>query len=90
MIGGELSSNITITGSEPEKVNYDLGKNEDIVTYNLKPLLDVDEKLSVPIEDITLKAQVILPEGLSYELGSSKRGGEAYSEPDIIHIQNQI
>ena len=68
---------------EQSKTNYDLGKNEDIVTCSLEPKLDANENLASQIEDITLKAKVILPDGLSYELGSSRRGGKEYTEPEI-------
>ena len=84
IIGANLQGNIKIANLDEkgnEKINYDLGKNEDIVTYKLEP--QIYSKLSAKIEDVTLKAQVILPDGLSYELGSSKRGGEEYTEPEI-------
>ena len=88
IVGGDLSGTISIAGDEPEKVNYDLGKNENIVTYNIQPVLNVDETLLEPIKDITLKAQVTLPGGLSYVLGSSKRGGEEYTEPEITENED--
>ncbi len=69
--------------SNVDKVNYDLGKNENIVTYSLEPKLDANENLTSQIEDVTLKAEVILPQGLEYVLGSSKRGEESYNEPEI-------
>ena len=74
---------VDVNNKEQSKTNYDLGKNEEIVTYSLEPKLDANENLASQIEDITLKAKVILPDGLSYELGSSKRGGEEYTEPEI-------
>ena len=69
--------------SNVDKVNYDLGKNENVVTYSLEPKLDANENLTSQIEDVTLKAEVILPQGLEYVLGSSKRGEESYNEPEI-------
>ena len=69
--------------SNVDKVNYDLGKNENVVTYSLEPKLDANENLTSQIEDVTLKAEVILPQGLEYVLGSSKRGEGSYNEPEI-------
>ena len=69
--------------SNVDKVNYDLGKNENVVTYSLEPKLDANENITSQIEDVTLKAEVILPQGLEYVLGSSKRGEESYNEPEI-------
>ena len=89
VVGANLYGTIkAIDSNNLDKVNYDLGKNEDIVTYKLEPQLDANENLASQIEDITLKAQVILPKGLSYQLGSSKRGGEAYPEPDVIENED--
>ena len=86
VVGANLYGSIRTVdenNKEQSKTNYDLGKNEDIVTYSIEPKLDANENLSSQIEDVTLKAQVTLPKGLSYELGSSKRGGEEYTEPEI-------
>ena len=86
VVGANLYGSIRTVdenNKEQSKTNYDLGKNEEIVTYSLEPKLDANENLASQIEDVTLKAQVILPKGLSYELGSSKRGGEEYTEPEI-------
>ena len=69
--------------SNVDKVNYDLGKNENIVTYSIEPKLDANENLTSQIEDVTLKAEVKLPQGLEYVLGSSKRGKGSYNEPEI-------
>ena len=86
VVGANLYGSIRTVdenNKEQSKTNYDLGKNEEIVTYSLEPKLDANENLASQIEDVTLKAQVTLPKGLSYELGSSKRGGEEYTEPEI-------
>ena len=86
VVGANLYGSIRTVdenNKEQSKTNYDLGKNEEIVTYSLEPKLDANENLASQIEDVTLKVQVILPKGLSYELGSSRRGGEEYTEPEI-------
>ena len=84
IVGANLYGNIrAIDSSNTDKVNYDLGKNENIVTYSLEPKLDANENLTSQIEDVTLKAEVILPHGLEYVLGSSKKGEESYNEPEI-------
>ena len=84
VVGANLYGNIrAVDSSNTDKVNYDLGKNENIVTYSLEPKLDANENLTSQIEDVTLKAEVILPQGLEYVLGSSKRGEESYNEPEI-------
>ena len=86
VVGANLYGSIRTVdenNNEQSKTNYDLGKNEEIVTYSLEPKLDANENLASQIEDVTLKVQVILPKGLSYELGSSRRGGEEYTEPEI-------
>ena len=75
--------------SNVDKVNYDLGKNENVVTYSLEPKLDANENLTSQIEDVTLKAEVILPQGLEYVLGSSKRGEESYNEPEIKENEDE-
>ena len=86
VVGANLTGRIGLVQKNEDnkdKINYDLGKNENIVTYSVEPQLDANEYLASQIEDVTLKAQVTLPKGLSYELGSSKRGEEEYTEPEI-------
>ena len=91
VVGANLYGSIRTVdenNNEQSKTNYDLGKNEEIVTYSLEPKLDANENLASQIEDVTLKAQVTLPKGLSYELGSSRRGGEEYTEPEITENED--
>ena len=89
VVGGDLFGNIrAIDSNNIDKVNYDLGKNEETVTYSIEPKLDANENLTSQIEDVILKAEVILPKGLTYKLGSSIRGGEAYTEPEIIENED--
>ena len=84
IVGANLRGNIrAIDENNADKVNYDLGKNENVITYILEPQLDANETLISQIEGVVLKTEVILPKGLTYELGSSKRGQEAYTEPEI-------
>ena len=83
-IGANLHGEIkAINGSNEEKVNYDLGKNESIVTYSVEPQLDGIQILLSQIENVTLKAEVTLPQGLTYIPGSSE-----YGEPEITNNSN--
>ena len=48
VVGANLYGNIrAIDSSNTDKVNYDLGKNENIVTYNLEPKLDANENFNI-------------------------------------------
>ena len=73
----------TIDSSNNDKTTYDLGKNENIVTYSVEPKLDKNESLKEQISNVTLKAEVTIPNGVTYVAGSSKRGEESYIEPVI-------
>ena len=81
--GANLHGNIQAIENNKEKVNYDLGKNENVATYKVQPVIDRNANISTQIENVTLKAEVKLPQGLTYVSGSSKRGEIAYSEPNI-------
>ena len=82
--GANLHGNIkAIDTSKVEKVNYDLGKNENRVTYSIEPQLDKNSNLSSQISNVTLKNEVTIPKGLEYIPGSSKRGDNSYTEPEI-------
>ena len=84
IIGVNLHGDIkAVDSNNIDKINYDLGKNENIVTYSVEPQLDGNENLQAQIEDVILKAEVKLPKGLEYVQGSSKRGKEEYTEPEI-------
>lgn len=79
-VGANLHGNIkAVTENNLGKINYDLGKNENIVTYNLEPQVDRNNNIASQIENITLKAEVTLPQGLTYISGSAE-----YGEPEII------
>ena len=89
IIGGELSGQIkAVDNTNTEKVNYDLGRNESTVTYSVEPQLDSNENVASQIENVTLKAKVTLPAGLTYVAGSSKRGGKEYREPEITENED--
>ena len=77
-----------IDSDKVNKINYDLGRNEDIVTYSLEPSLEANENITSQIEDVVLKAEVTIPKGLEYVPGSSKRGEKNYTEPDILENEN--
>ena len=80
VIGANLHGNIrAIDETSQEKINYDLSKNENTITYTIQPQLDANTNLEEQISGINLKAEVTLPQGLTYKLGSSE-----YGEPDII------
>ena len=84
IIGANLHGDIrTIDETNAEKTNYDLGRNENIVTYSVEPALDANTNLESQIENVTLKADVTLSSGLTYVPGSSKRGEASYTEPEI-------
>ena len=84
IVGANLHGNIrAIDSNKADKVNYDLGKNEDIVTYSIEPALDANENIASQIEDVVIKAEVTLPKGLEYVPGSSKRVEENYTEPKL-------
>ena len=79
IVGANLHGNIqTIDSNNNEKLNYDLGKNENTVTYKVEPQLDKNPNLTTQISDVTLKAEITLPKGLSY-IGQSSN----YGDPDI-------
>ena len=79
--GATLTGKIeAIDEGNKEKVNYDLGKNENIVTYSVEPQLDENTNITSQIENVTLKAEVTLPQGLTYIPGSTE-----YGEPEIIN-----
>ena len=86
VVGANLHGGIkTVDSTSAEKTNYDLSKNEEVVTYSVEPQLDANGNLSAQIENVTLKNEVTLPAGLEYVPGSSKRGEEVYTEPEITN-----
>ena len=86
VVGADLHGNIkAVDENNAEKVNYDLGKNENIVTYSIEPQLDGNTNIASQIVNITLKAEVTLAKGVSYIAGSTKRGESTYSEPEITN-----
>ena len=79
VVGANLHGNIkAVDSTNTEKINYDLGKNENTVTYSVEPQLDANTNISSQIENVTLKAEVTLPSGLTYIPGSCE-----YGEPDV-------
>ena len=89
IVGANLHGTIrAIDSDKVNKINYDLGRNEDIVTYSLEPSLEANENITSQIEDVVLKAEVTIPKGLEYVPGSSKRGEKNYTEPDILENEN--
>ena len=84
VVGANLHGNIeAIDENETEKENYDLGKNENVVTYSVEPQLDGNTNIASQIENVTLKAEVTLPQGLTYIPGSTE-----YGEPEITNNSN--
>ena len=84
VVGANLYGNIrAVDNMNVEKLNYDLGKNENVVRYRVEPYLNANENLEAQIEDVILKTNVTLPKGLEYVPGSSKRTEERYTEPEI-------
>ena len=62
------------------KINYDIGKNENIVTYSLKPQLDYAEGSTAEVTNITVTVEDTLPEGMRYVPGSCEFG-----EPEVTN-----
>ena len=83
VVGSNLHGDIKAIKNEEEKVNYDIGKNENVVTYSVEPQLDANNNIAAQIENVTLKAEVTIPKGLEYIAGSANRGGSSYTEPEI-------
>ena len=61
-----------------EKVNYDLGRNENIVTYKITPTLTSYGNVQSNIEDVAITITDTLPNGLTYVPNSSN-----YGEPQL-------
>ena len=79
VIGANLHGSIqAVDEDNKEKVNYDLGKNENITKFKITPQIDSNSNLTQQITGINLKAKVTLPDGMTYRLGSSE-----YDEPEI-------
>ena len=64
--------------NDNEKVNYDLGKNENVVRYKIEPTLYQEEENKAEVTGVTVKITDTLPEGLTYIPNSSN-----YGEPEI-------
>ena len=78
VIGAVLNiTSKSIDESGNTKVNYDLGKNEYDVTYQLQPSL-VNANLKTSITGVNLKIEETLPVGMTYVPGSCE-----YDEPEI-------
>ena len=80
-----VGSSLTVSKKpiDPEtgatKVNYDLGKGENIVTFKIEPVLPVNVAF-VTIEGVKIKVEDTLPAGLTYIPGSCN-----YMEPQITN-----
>ena len=86
IVGGKLSvihsvEDKTTAGSD--KVNYDIGRNENTVTFGLKPQLQTSVTTGTPMSNITVTLEETLPVGLEYIPGSS-----SYNEPTIENLSN--
>ena len=85
VVGANLHGDIKTLN---DKAEYDLSRNENVVTYSVEPKLDKNENLEEQISNVTLKNMVTIPSGLEYIPGSSKRGEESYNEPEIIENED--
>lgn len=65
--------------SDTVKTNYDLGKNENEVTYKITPSITKFKSIHPDISGITVKVKDTLPAGLTYIAGSEQNA----REPDI-------
>ena len=80
IVGANQSiSQVAITEAGLEKINYDLGRNENVVNFRIAPVLS-SFSTSTPanIDNVTIKITDTLPKGLTYVYGSSN-----YGEPDV-------
>ena len=66
-----------IDSNNNEKLNYDLGKNENVVTYKVEPVLEKNPNLATQISGVTLKSEITLPKGLTY-IGQSSNYGDPH------------
>ena len=66
-----------------EKLNYDLGKNDNVVRYKIEPSIYQDIENKSEIKDITVTITDTLPKGLIYVAGSSN-----YGNPQITNNSN--
>ncbi len=74
----------TIDNNGYNKVNYDLGKNENTVTYKITPSLTNPDVTKVPnISGVTVTITDTLPNRLTYVPGSSN-----YGDPEITENDN--
>ena len=64
--------------NENEKINYDLGRNENIVTYKITPTLTSYGNIQSNIKDVAITITDTLPNGLTYVPNSSN-----YGEPKL-------
>ena len=86
VVGAESSVKTSSINPETqeEKTTYDLGKNENEVTFKVEPKLEeLDEDNPVGVTGATVTIKDILPKGLTYVPGSSN-----YGEP-IEKIENE-
>ena len=89
-VGPAYGNSLTILGAEQnisirsldennnEKTNFDIGKNENMVKYEIKPTI-TNRFMTIDSKDITIKIEVKLPVGLQYRIGSCE-----YAEPETI------
>ena len=79
LIGGtQAISQIAIDENDNEKLNYDLGKNQNVVTYKISPRINNSTAAPVEISGVTVTLTDTLPAGLTYVANSSN-----YGEPEI-------
>ena len=69
--------------NDSEKLNYDLGKNDNVVRYKIESSIYQDIENKSEIKDITVTITDTLPKGLTYVAGSSN-----YGNPQIINNSN--
>ena len=80
ILGAEQILSIeSLDESNNEKYNFDIGKNENVVKYEIKPEIS-NPSSSVSSGTTTIKIEANLPKGIEYVVGSSE-----YEEPEIIY-----
>ena len=71
-------SQMPIDEAGNEKINYDLGRNENVVTYKITPTLTSYGNIQSNIKDVAITITDTLPNGLTYVPNSSN-----YGEPQL-------
>ena len=81
IVGAEQKVELTSWNEDAtqSKINYDIGRNENVINYRIAPQLNGD----ADIDGVTVSLTTTLPNGLEYVAGSSD-----YREPEITNNED--